>query len=238
VFGRSRPRLREAVGIPADAARTPLDEDESYAALSHLGVRIPRRAVVSCTQLPDELPVPAPAAVKVLSAAIAHKSDVGGVVLGVRDAAGLHAAAASIRESLEAAGLPDACEWLLVQEMADGVGEALIGFRHDPQIGPIVLVSAGGVLAELYRDRSVRPAPVTLAQAREMIAEVRAFATLAGYRGAPKGDLEALAHALSAISRLDPSVAEAEINPLLIGPVGDGVVAVDALLSRFGEVSS
>jgi succinyl-CoA synthetase beta subunit len=94
------------------------------------------------------------------------------------------------------------------------------------------MVAAGGVLTEIARDRSLRLAPVDLAAAHEMISEVRGFVALTGYRGKAKGDLEALAHAIVALSRLadDASVTEAEINPLIVRPAGAGVVAVDALM--------
>ncbi len=116
--------------------------------------------------------------------------------------------------------------------MASGLGEVLIGYRLDAQVGPIVMLAAGGVLTEIYRDRSVRLAPVTLDVAREMIAEVKALRALAGYRGKPAGDLDALACALVALSALagDPEVAEAEVNPLLVRADGDGVLAVDAVV--------
>jgi succinyl-CoA synthetase beta subunit len=88
------------------------------------------------------------------------------------------------------------------------------------------------VFTEIYRDRSLRLAPVDLDSAREMIAEVRGFALLSGYRGKPAGDLDALAHAIVALSRLarDTTVVEAEINPLIVRPAGQGVVAVDAVM--------
>jgi len=119
---------------------------------------------------------------------------------------------------------------MLVQPMVAGIGEALIGYRVDPAAGPLVMVAAGGILTEIYRDRALRLAPVDLAIAREMIGEVRAFKALAGFRGRPKGDLDALAQAIVAISQMaaDPSIAEAEINPLIVR--SDGVVAVDALV--------
>ena len=113
----------------------------------------------------------------------------------------------------------------LVQQMVRGVGEALIGYRVDAQVGPIVMVAAGGALAEIHRDRSLRLAPVDIDTAREMIADVRLLQALAG-------DLEALAAALAALSQLagDPSVLEAEVNPLIVREKGRGVVAVDALV--------
>jgi acyl-CoA synthetase (NDP forming) len=119
---------------------------------------------------------------------------------------------------------------VLVQPMVAGIGEALVGYRVDPAAGPLVMVAAGGILTEIYRDRSLRLAPVDLAIAKEMISEVRAFKALAGFRGRPKGDLDALAEAIVSMSRLaeEPSIIEAEINPLIVR--SNGVVAVDALV--------
>ena len=121
---------------------------------------------------------------------------------------------------------------VLVQPMAAGLGEALVGYRVDRDVGPLIMVAAGGVLAEIVRDRSLRLAPVDFATAREMIAEVRGFVPLAGYRGKPAGDLDALARAIVALSQLadDATIAEAEINPLMVRTAGEGVVAVDALV--------
>jgi acetate---CoA ligase (ADP-forming) len=118
--------------------------------------------------------------------------------------------------------------------MISGLGEVLIGYRVDADVGPLVLLAAGGILAEIHRDRSLRLAPVDPAEAKAMIGEVAALRVLAGYRGRPPGDLAALADALVALSRLavaeDPAVAEAEVNPLIVRRNGEGVVAVDALV--------
>jgi succinyl-CoA synthetase beta subunit len=121
-----------------------------------------------------------------------------------------------------------------VQPMISGLGEVLIGYRVDRDVGPIVMVAAGGVFTEIYRDRALRLAPVDLVTAREMISEVRGLTPLAGYRGLPAGDLPALAQAVVALSRLammdGPAIQEAEINPLIVRPAGLGVVAVDTLV--------
>jgi succinyl-CoA synthetase beta subunit len=118
--------------------------------------------------------------------------------------------------------------------MVKGLGEVLIGFRRDREVGPVVLLAVGGIHAELHRDRSLRLAPVDLAEAQAMIGEVRAMRMFAGYRGAPRGDLAALARAIVALSQLatsgDPAVAEAEVNPLMLMPAGQGAVAVDVLV--------
>ena len=164
---------------------------------------------------------------KSLSAEIAHKSDIGGVILNVKDGAALLAATKQIVQATKAPRV-------LVQPMTSGLGEVLIGYRVDPDVGPLVMVAAGGLLAEIYRDRSLRLAPVDLATAHEMIGEVAALKALAGYRGKPPGDLDALADALVALSQLavmdGPAVAEAEVNPLMVRAKGQGVVAVDALV--------
>jgi hypothetical protein len=98
----------------------------------------------------------------------------------------------------------------------------------------MVMLAAGGILAEIHRDRSMRLAPVDLAEAEAMIGEVAALKALAGHRGKPAGDFDALAKALVALSQLAvmplPIVMEAEINPLIVKPNGEGVVAVDALV--------
>jgi acetate---CoA ligase (ADP-forming) len=116
--------------------------------------------------------------------------------------------------------------------MLTGLAEVLVGYRVDRQAGPIVLVAAGGELAEMFTDRSLRLAPVDLATARDMISEVRSLRVLAGYRGRPPADSEALAQAIANLSNLalDSKVVELEINPLLVGGMGQGVIAVDALV--------
>jgi len=145
--------------------------------------------------------------------------------------AAFRAAIAHILRAVPQAAPDLSVERLLVQKMAGGLGEALLSFRRDPEAGPVVMLAAGGILAEIHKDRSLRLAPVDRAEAEAMIAEVKAFRALAGYRGRPEGDLDALADAIVAISKAGPEIVEAEINPLLIGPAGEGVVAVDAVVS-------
>ncbi|HEX2334216.1 MAG TPA: acetate--CoA ligase family protein, partial [Burkholderiales bacterium] len=123
---------------------------------------------------------------------------------------------------------------VLVQEMQSGLAEVIVGYRDDAVVGPLVLVGAGGVLAELYRDYALRIAPVSETEAAEMIEEVKGLAVIRGYRNLPRGDLKALALAVSALSKLALAkgrpVREAEVNPLIVK--ADGVVAVDALVVR------
>ncbi len=172
------------------------------------------------------LPFGYPVVLKALSSAITHKSDVGGVLVGIPDATALVAAITTMRTRLPQV------RRVLVQPMIAGIGEVLIGYRVDPDVGPLVLVAAGGIYTEIYRDRSLRLAPVDADTAGDMIAEVQGLKLLAGYRGKPAGDIAALAHAIAAMSRLagEPAVIEAEVNPLIVRRQGEGIVAVDAVV--------
>lgn len=174
-----------------------------------------------------------PAVAKILSPDIAHKTEVNGVAIGVSSMDELKAACSEIVRSVRAAMPHAALTGLQIQPMVKGISEALLGFRRDPAVGPIVTLAAGGVLTEIYRDAAVRMAPIDKVAALEMIEEVRGLAPIRGYRGLQKGDLDALANAIEAFSRLALlAVEEAEINPLLIQAEGEGVIGVDAVVMR------
>jgi len=175
-----------------------------------------------------------PCVLKISSADVPHKTEMGGVQLDIANAHELRSAAeAMLRRVCEA--VPRArIDGFQVQEMVKGLAEVLVGYSYDPAVGPIVSVGLGGVLAELYQDVSIRPAPVSIDVARQMLSEVKAFAQLSGYRNLPLGDIDALAHAVARVSELarctQPRVAEAEINPLAVLPAGRGVRALDGLV--------
>lgn len=218
-----------------------LDETGSYEILDQLGIARPPTVVVRLeadgeleagTTIPFSFPVVA----KVLDAGIAHKSDLGGVVLGIAGMAELRGAARRISESVRAARPGTTVDRILIQPMASGVGEAMVGYHTDPDTGPVIVLAIGGVLAELIKDRSIRTAPVSVETAREMIAEVAGLDLLRGFRGAAPADLDALANAIAALSTLAvrPSlrVRELEVNPLLVLPAGHGVLALDGTGTR------
>ncbi len=184
-----------------------------------LGIAVPRSQLA---QAPDfSHTVPYPVAVKIHAPGVEHKTELAGVSLGVRDHAEFLEKARSLRSAQ-----------VLVQRMESGLAEAIVGYRDDLLVGPVVLVGAGGVLAEVYKDYALRVAPVSVAEAEEMIAEVKGFAVIRGFRGLPKGDVRALAQVVSAMSRLalvaGRPVAEAECNPVIVKAAG--VVAVDSLI--------
>ncbi|MBI5133046.1 MAG: acetate--CoA ligase family protein [Rhodopseudomonas palustris] len=238
-FKRRRPQPAPAHGTAAAGGRQ-LDELEAYALLDELGVAHAPSVAIDVGATSFDLPFGYPVAVKALSAQIAHKTNVGGVALNIANADDLRRAIARIAQSV-VQHCPDVeMTRVLVQPMSSGLGEVLLGYRIDRDVGPIILLAAGGIYTEIYRDRSIRLAPVDLASAHEMIDELASSRIFKGFRNRPRGDLGALARAIVALSNLarQPGrVVDAEINPLLVRAEGEGVVAVDALvqLGQTGE---
>ena len=214
-----------------------LDELAGYAVLDRVGIsRASAVALDADIREVLTLPFDYPVVAKVLAAEIAHKSDVGGVALNIPNKTALLRAMARMREALAARG--HALQRVLVQPMAAGIGEVLVGYRVDRDVGPLIMLAAGGQLAEIHGDKALRLAPIDLAEARAMIGELPALRALSGYRGRPAGDIDALAETLVRLSQLadDPTIAEAEINPLIVRGQGQGVVAVDALVRLTAKV--
>jgi acyl-CoA synthetase (NDP forming) len=222
----------EAAPLPAGLAehRGTTDEARALQLFGALGVPVVATATASAPDFAHA--VPYPVAAKVRSPDIAHKTDAGGVLLGIADRADFDARVPAMLAAVAAAQPQARIEGVVVQHMERGLAEAIVGYRHDPLVGPVVMVGAGGVLAELYHDYALRLAPVDEAEAAAMIAQVKGFAVLRGYRHLPEGDLAALARAVAAFSRLahlpGQPVGEAEINPVIVK--AQGVVAVDGLL--------
>ena len=175
-----------------------------------------------------------PVVLKILSPDIAHKTEAGGVALGLADGQVAAVAAREMEKRVRAYAPQARLEGFLIQKMERGLAEVILGFRRDPLVGPTITVGLGGVLAEIYKDASTRIAPVDEREAAEMIAEVKGLAVVRGYRNLPPGDVAALARAIAAFSQLAhesyAEVVEAEINPVLVKRDGDGVVAVDGLV--------
>jgi hypothetical protein len=162
------------------------------------------------------------------AAGLLHKSDAGGVVLGIEDDEALAAAVAAMRERLGA----DAAELALerMAPLADGV-ELLVGCRRDARFGPLLTIGIGGVFTELLADTRTVFAPVDEALAERLLLELRGAPLLRGARGRPPLDVAAAARAAAALSRFaaaHPEVAGVEVNPLLVLP--DGAVGLDARL--------
>lgn len=175
-----------------------------------------------------------PVALKVQSPDIPHKTEAGGVRIGLADAAAVAQAYDDILASSRAHVPGAKIDGVLVQSMVSGGVETILGVTNDPLFGPAVMFGLGGIFAEVMKDVTFRLAPVSRSDAMEMIREIRAFPVLDGARGKPKADVEALANAILRLSALavdlKDSMAEIDINPLFVLPAGKGVVAGDALI--------
>lgn len=207
-----------------------LTEFQSSQVFSQLGIPVAAHALVDPKHLKHT--VPYPVVVKVSSPDIVHKTDAGGVKVNIADESGLKQAAAEIMASVGRHCPGARIDGLLVQAMAPRLLELILGYRDDPLVGPTVLLGAGGVAAELLPDVALRLAPVSEAQAWEMIEEVKSTQLVRGFRGLPEGDCHSLARAIVAVSNLavieGARVQEAEINPLFVQAAR--VMAVDGLI--------
>lgn len=219
-----------------------LDEPASLALLAERGVPavVPHMARDAAQAAAVAATAPGGAfAVKVVSADILHKSDIGGVRLGV---AGADAAAAAFEAVTGNArrAMPDArIDGALLAPMVSGGVECILGVRNDPVFGPVLMFGLGGAFVEVLRDVSFRVAPLTREDADAMIREVKAFPLLAGARGRAHCDLDAIAQALLALSRLAVdargSLESIDVNPFVVfapgaGPQGASALALDAVV--------
>ena len=169
----------------------------------------------------------APVALKASASGLVHKTDAGGVRLGLEGADAVRTAATEIEQAVARAG--HRLDGLIVQPMAPTGVELIVGVVHDHSFGPVLACGAGGTNAELISDVAVRITPVTDLEAGEMVRSLRTFPLLDGYRGAPRCDLAAIEDVLlrvSAMVEAHPEIVELDCNPLIAGP--DGAVIVDA----------
>jgi len=203
---------------------------EGFDLLSRAGVPVPRGRLVRSAPEIGEVSW-FPVAAKVISARAVHKSDVGGVRLNLRNREEL---AATFKDFEDRFGPFGEAEGVLVQEMAGPGVDVLVGGVRDPLFGPLVMVGMGGVLVEVLRDTSLRLAPVTEAEAREMISDLQGKTVLEGVRGQPPADREALVRVIQHVGGLlheCPEIREIDINPLRVHPEGQGATALDVRIS-------
>jgi acyl-CoA synthetase (NDP forming) len=240
---RATPVLPPAPPVTPDAAAlalldTATDEAGAKKLIAHYGLPVTRE--VACADIPAALRAAAeigyPVALKILSRDIAHKTEVGGVALGLATPGALADEAAAMLDRVRAAA-PDARLGLLVQEMVSGaVAEMILGMTLDPHAGPAVLCGLGGIHAEILDDVAVAIAPVDEEVALAALRGLRCWPMLDGARGRPKADVRALAAAMAALSRaaheLSGHVRAIDMNPVAVLPTGHGLRVLDALVER------
>jgi acetyltransferase len=171
-----------------------------------------------------------PVVMKIVSPQILHKSDVGGIRLNLADPAAVHSEYEELMTHLHEVRPEAELEGVLIEKMAPRGQEVIIGMKRDPGFGPLLMFGLGGIYVELFKDVSFRVAPLTAAEARQMITETSAGRLLTGFRGAPSADLDAVVDVILRLSQLAldfPQIREIEVNPLLVYPEGQGVLALD-----------
>lgn len=209
------PLLREilgAYGIPLNPSRLAANRGEAAAAAKSIGY---------------------PAVLKLWSPDVVHKSDVGGVRLGIQSEEEAARAFDEIAAALRQAEPKARFGGVTVERMVSGGVETIIGMTRDPSFGPVVLFGLGGVSVELLRDVSLRLAPLTDIDADEMVREIRGYRLLEGYRGSPAVDVAGLHEILHRVSLLaieNPEIVELDLNPVLAFPGREPAVALDARL--------
>jgi acyl-CoA synthetase (NDP forming) len=213
-----------------------LSEADSKALLREAGVALPDEVLVTERDGLDAAiaRVGFPLVMKIQSPDIAHKSEVGGVRVGITTKGEAFSTYRDLLESAQKHRPNAAIQGVLVSPMAKTGVEIIIGTLLDATFGPMVMVGLGGITAELFRDVVYRPAPVSADEATAMLDELKAAPLLHGFRGAAKADVAALSKLISEVSvlaaRLRDDVAEMELNPVLVHATGQGVTIVDALV--------
>jgi acyl-CoA synthetase (NDP forming) len=218
---------------PARGARTPvaLSEPESLAFIGRTGIAVSEVIAVpdAAAAVSAARTIGVPVALKLDAVGLAHKSDVGGVALGLRGDDAVYGAALTLLEVGRRRGLT--VRGLLISAMAPHGVELILGYRRDPHFGPTVLVGFGGVLTEVLDDVAIRLAPLDQAAADAMLDDLRGSPILGALRGRPAVDRGTVAEMLVALSRLGverPDVLEVDLNPVIAS--AGGAIAVDALV--------
>ena len=216
--------------------RVSIGDFESREVLKAYGMQIPASEIAATPDEAIEIAtrIGFPVVLKIASPDILHKTDVGGVKVGLRNAE-------EVRDAFELMVyraeryVPDATIWgCLVQQMVPSGGlEVLVGMNRDPQFGPLVTFGLGGIYVETLKDVTFRVAPFSRLEAEQMLKEIRAHALLDGVRGQPEYDKEAIVDVLLRIGQLVqefPEIAELDINPLMVYPKNRGAIAIDMRL--------
>lgn len=225
-------RARTIFKAAAAEGRKELTTRESLEVLDAYGVRICRSGMAKTVEEAVEIAerIGFPVVMKMTSKTTSHKTDVGGVRVGIRSAEALRREYADLVEKLEAKGLLDGLEGVLIQEMVEGKREMVCGIASDPQYGPMVMFGLGGVFVEVLKDVVFRLAPLTDVDAAEMVRSVKAFKLLQGARGTTPAQIDRVEETLLRISRLVsdfPAVKELDSNPLMISEKSGEPIAVD-----------
>ena len=230
-------KARDIIQNALQNKRYKLLEPESKELIAAFGITTARHTVTASVKeaIQAATSIGYPIVLKIVSPDISHKTDVGGVKVGIKDAEGVKAAYEEIMKNVNIKK-PDArIEGILVEEMATPSTEVIIGGLRDPQFGPAVMFGLGGIFVEIYKDVSFRIAPLEEYDAIDMIHEIKGSKILKGFRNTESLDITSVAQTILKVSNIMVSleeIKEIDLNPVLVYP--KGVKAVDAriILSR------
>jgi acyl-CoA synthetase (NDP forming) len=236
------PDVSEAAALIADrpkGASRVLPEQEAKRVLAAAGIPVTRSVLATdgaaAARAAEDIGWPV--VLKVESADLPHRSDVGGVALGLVNAGAVRAAYDAMMTRITSARPDAVIDGVSVHETAAGIAELIVGIKQDATFGPLVVVGFGGTLVELLRDSAVGLPPISCGTARALLETLRGYPVLTGARGAPKADVDAIAGVIERVSALAlaaPTIEALDINPLIVRPEGQGVVAADALITLRG----
>jgi len=205
--------------------------DEALTVCTAAGLQPVQDLLLKDEVAPGKLPLHYPLAVKLISRDASHKSDVGGVVVNIRNKKQLSETLAGMKNKINKMKHPPVIDGYLIQEMAPAGIECFVGGRRDPAFGPVIVVGLGGIFVEIFKDTSIRLAPVTKNEATAMLQALKAYPLLAGARGKGPADCQALTNVVCRVSALlaaCPVITEIDLNPVIVHPQGQGVSIVDA----------
>ncbi len=225
--------MSELISKALSEGRFKLLDHEAYQLLESYGIPVPPyRLASTCDEVPGAVEaIGGPVAIKVVSPDIVHKSDVGGVILNVNTPSEAKEACARLMGNVKAYASYARIIGIVVQQMVPQGLEVIVGGVRDRVFGPVILFGLGGVLTEIYRDVSMRLAPIAEEDAFDMIRETKAYQLILGYRNITRRDIYSLVDIMVKFSRLfseNQSISEADLNPVIVLEQGKGSYVVDA----------
>lgn len=235
-FEADTKKVRQVFASVIKQHRHDLIESEAREILKAYGFRLPESRIAKTTKgaVRAASEIGYPVVMKIASPDVLHKSDMGGVRVGLKDEAMLEEAFFDITSNIQLRQPEARIIGVMVQEMIPKGKEVILGITRDMQFGPMIMFGLGGIYVEVLKDVAFRIAPLSIESADAMIREIQSFPLLRGVRGEAPADIEGIRDALLRVSQMAvdfPEIIEADINPLLVCPEGQGVVAVDARIT-------
>ncbi|MFH1090666.1 MAG: acetate--CoA ligase family protein, partial [Pseudomonadota bacterium] len=232
-FEGDKARVRRIIEQACESGRLEIGDLKAREILAAYQFEVPAGQVAEDSDMAAALAegIGYPVVMKIVSPDILHKSDVGGVKVGLKNAEEVQTAFQEIMFRVRKFMPQALINGVSIQKMYDGSREVILGMARDPQFGPLIMFGLGGIYVEVLKDVSFRVAPICKEEAQAMIREIKAYPLLKGVRGQKSVDMEAITDALLRLSQLVvdfPEILEADINPLIMKESGQGAVAVDA----------